>query len=104
MGNMKELYAATKEGCEQYLEENLGSVPVKSKSHNPLSSSTPVNESTPTIPLKLSSNSTIPSDMPSLAIVKGLTACQSGVPHVLWSQDHQSLLLRVSITSMREWC
>ena len=40
--------------------------------------------------------------MPSLAIVTGLTSCQSVVPQMMWSQDHQTVFLRVSITSIRD--
>ena len=97
--NMKELYAATKEGCEEYLEDQLGSVPVKPPHQHVESQATSF---TPTIPVKLSSTSTLPPDMPSLAVVDGLTVCQSSVPHVQWSQDHQTVLMRVSITSMRD--
>ena len=97
--NMKELYAATKEGCEEYLEDQLGSVPVKPPHQHVESQDTSF---TPTIPVKLSSTSTLPPDMPSLAVVDGLTVCQSSVPHVQWSQDHQTVLMRVSITSMRD--
>ena len=75
--NMDELYGATKDGCEQYPEDLLGSVSV----HQPPPTDTQVAPSTQTIPVKLSSASTLPSDMPSLAIVTGLTSCQSVVPH-----------------------
>jgi hypothetical protein len=40
--------------------------------------------------------------MPSLAIVTGLTSCQSVVPQIVWSQDHQTVFLRVTITYMRD--
>merc|ERR1712106_176865 len=88
----------TKEGCKEYLEDQLGSAPV----HHQQLATTQAIPVTPTIPIKLSSASTIPSDMPSLAIVKGLTVCQSAVPHILWSQDLQTVFLRVTITSMRD--
>ena len=58
-------------------EDLLGSVSV----HQPPPTDTQVAPSTQTIPVKLSSASTLPSDMPSLAIVTGLTSCQSVVPH-----------------------
>ena len=31
-----------------------------------------------------------------------LTRCQSVVPQMLWSQDHQTVLLRVTISSIRD--
>ena len=40
--------------------------------------------------------------MPSQAIVTGLTNCQSVVPQIVWSQDPQTVFLRVTITSMRD--
>ena len=40
--------------------------------------------------------------MPSLAIVTGLTSCQSVVPQIVWSQDQQTVFLRVTITYMRD--
>jgi hypothetical protein len=55
-----------------------------------------------TIPVKLSSASTLPSEMPSLGIVTGLTNCQSAVPQTVWSKDHQADFLRVTITSKRD--
>eukprot|EP00090_Calanus_glacialis_P015764 TRINITY_DN24840_c0_g1_i1.p1 TRINITY_DN24840_c0_g1~~TRINITY_DN24840_c0_g1_i1.p1 ORF type:complete len:604 (-),score=265.68 TRINITY_DN24840_c0_g1_i1:51-1700(-) len=97
--NMDELYSATKDGCEQYLEDQLGSVPVHQP---PTTASQFVTPSIPTIPIKLSSSSTLPTDMPSLAIVTGLTSCQSVVPQMVWSQDHQTVFLRVTITSMMD--
>lgn len=96
--NMKELYAATKEGCEEFLDDNLGKATFKHHQQH----ITQKVSSSPIIPVKLSSTSTLPADMPSLAVVKGLTSCESAVPHVLWSQDHQAVLLRVSITSVRD--
>ena len=39
--------------------------------------------------------------MPSQAIVTSLTSCQSVVPQIVWSQDPQTVFLRVTITSMR---
>ena len=74
--NMTELYAATREGFKELLEDQLGFVPV----HHQSLATTQAIPVTPTIPIKLSSTSTIPQDMPSLAIVKGLTNCQSAVP------------------------
>jgi len=97
--NMNELYAATKEGCEEYLEHQLGSVPLQPPQQYLKSQET---SCSPIVPVKLSSSSTLPPDMPSLAVVDGLTVCQSSVPHVLWSQDHQTVLMRISITSMRD--
>ena len=38
----------------------------------------------------------------SQAIVSGLTSCQFVVPQMVWSQDSQTVLLRVTITSMRD--
>ena len=61
----------------------------------PPPTATQVTPSNQTIPVKLSSSSSLPSDMPSLAIVTGLTRCQSVVPQMVWS-------LRVTITSMRD--
>ena len=40
--------------------------------------------------------------MPSQAIVTGLTNCQSVVPQIVWSQDPQTVFLRVTIMSMRD--
>ena len=73
---MDELYAATKEGCMEYLEEQLGSVPVHHQSLA-ITQAIPV---TPTIPIKLSSATTIPSGIPSLAIVKTLLIVNEQCP------------------------
>ena len=75
--NMDELYGATKDRCEQYPEDPLG---FGVSAHQPPRTDTQVAPSTKTISVKLSSASTLPSDMPSLAIVTGLTSCQSVVP------------------------
>jgi hypothetical protein len=48
------------------------------------------------------SSARVVNKMPSLAIVTGLTSCQSVVPQLVWSQDHQTVFLRVTITSMRD--
>ena len=40
--------------------------------------------------------------MPSQDIVTGLTSCQFVVPQMVWSQDPQTVFLRVTITSMRD--
>ena len=53
--NLNELYAATKDGFQHYLEDQLGSVPV----HQPPPTVTQVVPCTQTIPVKLSFASTL---------------------------------------------
>eukprot|EP00092_Neocalanus_flemingeri_P029610 GFUD01032156.1.p1 GENE.GFUD01032156.1~~GFUD01032156.1.p1 ORF type:complete len:620 (+),score=228.68 GFUD01032156.1:1-1860(+) len=98
--NMKDLYAVTKEGCEQYLEDQLGPAPVHQQFQPPPTNTRTVQTLTPS-PARLSTTS-LPPHMPSLAIVTGLTSCQTKVPHMVWSQDHQAVSLRVTINSMRD--
>jgi len=95
--NMKELYAATKEGCEQYLEENLGDIPSKSKPISVPSTTTSV-----TCPVRLDSSHKCPVDLPSASILSGHTKCNISVPHIEWSQDHSTIFLKVSVNSVRD--
>ena len=101
--DMEKLKEITKEGCENYLEEQLGPAQLNISHQLPQMTTelgtVETSEASLPRPVKVDQATARPAGLPSLALA-GEAGCSKRVPEVEWRQDHVSVTITFTVQTI----